>query len=58
MMVEAQLKNGEIECAAMYNTIEATEAESGNMDCSDDMIEVDEVHNQEEIDHLESKLRY
>jgi hypothetical protein len=57
-MVEVHLENEEVECAIMYNTLGANEAQSGNVDCSADMVKFDKVHNQEEIDHLESKLRY
>ena len=41
MMVEARLDSGEEEYAAMYNTIETTAEESGNMECGDDILERD-----------------
>jgi hypothetical protein len=41
MMVAACLDSGKEECAAMYNTIETTVEESGNMECGDDILERD-----------------
>jgi hypothetical protein len=60
MMVEARLDSGEDECAAMYNTIETTAEESGNMELGDDNIERDgngDV-NQEEDDTMLRQFRF
>ena len=57
MMAEAWLMIREEQCAAFYSTTETTAAESGNMDCGDDMMESDYKENQEETDHVDSKLR-
>ena len=37
MMVEACLKHGEEESSAMYNTVELTAEESGNVGCGDNL---------------------
>ncbi len=37
MMVELRLENGEEESTAIYNTVESTAEESGNIDCGDNM---------------------
>ena len=37
MMVEARLENGKEESSAMYNTVELTTEESGNVDCGDNL---------------------
>ena len=41
IMVKACLDSGEEECAAMYNSIETTAEESGNIECGDDISEGD-----------------
>ena len=38
MMVEACLENGKEESSAMYNTVELTTGESGNVDCGDNLV--------------------
>ena len=37
MMVEARLENGKEESSAMYNTVELTAEESGNVGCGDNL---------------------
>ena len=56
MLVEARLMTGEEESAAMYNTVETTAAESGNVGSEDDMMEVDNRDIQEH--GTDNKLRF
>jgi hypothetical protein len=51
MLVEARLMTGEEESAAMYNTVETTAAESGNVGAEDDMMEIDNGETQEQGTH-------
>ena len=48
MMVEVRLMSGEEESAAMYNTVETTAAESGNVGAEDNTMEVDNRETQEQ----------
>jgi hypothetical protein len=56
MMVEVRLMSEEVESAAMYNIVETTAAESGNVGAEDDMMEVDDGEAQEQ--GTDNKLKF
>ncbi len=55
MMVDARLENGEEESSAMYNTVELTAEESGNVGCGDNLSGKD---NEMDMEVDESMLRH
>ena len=58
MMVEACLEYGEEECATMYITVEESVAESGNVGCDDEAMDVKDDVNKGEFDLEDRNFRY
>ena len=58
MMVEAHLEDGEKESSAMYNTLELTAAESGNVDCGHSPSDEDNIAELEINGSMQQQLRF
>ena len=58
MMVEARLEDGEKESSAMYNTVELTATESGNVDCGHSLLDEDNIAELEINRSMQQQLRF